>query len=671
MLLSRLVNTQTKRITLIVAAFLVAVSSLLVFDTNKANAATVITTSTNTNAVGYTPQRKTFYDTQNSKYWAFYYDGSVIQYYNSGNSTSWSSAGSYSAATNFFSVWYVSGTTTVYMAYLLSGSGALVVKGTLSSGSISWGSPGTVDSGASTATHTDITISRDTSGILWAGYYKTANLQAASSVSADDPSSWNSPTTIGDDSHDSEPTIVPMTTTGNMYVAYTGCASSTAKVKGQLYNGSWGSISTVTSRGSITCQTSDSTYGILSAVSGTSDTVHLEYSDYTGQPFNGGAIKYYNYASGAWGSAVTLDSSSSDRFPSIVIDPATSIVYAFWYHVIPNAIQYKRGMSPYSSPNWDASLTTLVSIPNSVQAMTAGYSNNRVFVEYSEGRNSPWNVDFATVNLPPGAPTLSTPYIGATSFVASTNPQLQMSSTDVEGDSIKYKVLVYNSTANDGTNCTGTSYETADQNSSGTGWDNGTTAYSSGATATYTVQTTMSPTTGYCWQAQSKDPSGSNLFGSLSAPSTFTINSSPAIPTLSSPTTTNTSVNPRFLLRSTDPDSDYLEYYIEIYDATACGGSLVRTVDQTSSQTGWEGQDQSSGHAYTGAPSIAGSTPATYVYQNLPLTGGHLYSWRAKVKDPAGANAFTSFSGCQDFTTAAGEVQIQGGVDIRGGTTIQ
>ena len=121
----------------------------------------------------------------------------------------------------------------------------------------------------------------------------------------------------------------------------------------------------------------------------------------------------------------------------------------------------------------------------------------------------------ASANSPPGTPTLSTPASGATSV--STTPSFTLSTTDPDSDSVKYRIYLYQS---DCSTVVGASPFA--QVSSGTGWDNGTTAYTSGATATYTYQGILTAGTTYCWKADAIDPAGTNTYSSTSATQSFT-----------------------------------------------------------------------------------------------------------------------------------------------------
>lgn len=119
-------------------------------------------------------------------------------------------------------------------------------------------------------------------------------------------------------------------------------------------------------------------------------------------------------------------------------------------------------------------------------------------------------------NSAPNAPILSVPTSGATGV--SVLPAFILSTTDPDGDYLRYKILLYQS------DCS-TPVGTFDQTNSQTGWSGQNTqagsAYTSGSTATYTYTATLANNTTYCWQAAAIDPGGSNTWGSTSATQTF------------------------------------------------------------------------------------------------------------------------------------------------------
>jgi hypothetical protein len=290
-------------------------------------------------------------------------------------------------------------------------------------------------------------------------------------------------------------------------------------------------------------------------------------------------------------------------------------------------------------------------------------------------------------NTAPAAPTLNLPANNATGV--STKPQFQLRSTDPENDDLQYEIQVCSTS-----DCSSV-VRTICQNAalpnscsaSQTGWSGqdkqssaaytGNSVISSSTMATHTYQAAqLSANTQYWWRAYAIDNLGSNTASSVSTINTFTTNNAPATPTLVFPSASATGIasSPILMLRTTDAESDYLDYFIQLYSATACGGSQVGSdIDQTSSQIGWQGQNQNSALAYYGSSSIGTSTIARYQYSGTALTPNHLYSWRAKAIDPStnASNTYSSLTSCQDFTTGSSDVNVQGGTTIQGGSTIQ
>ncbi len=262
-----------------------------------------------------------------------------------------------------------------------------------------------------------------------------------------------------------------------------------------------------------------------------------------------------------------------------------------------------------------------------------------------------------SVNASPAAPTLNSPSNAATGI--SLTPIFQFRTTDADNDYLRYKIEVCSNS-----DCS-TVLRTIDQTSSQTGWtgqDTQTsTAYVGNATitsstmASHTYQTpALSPNTQYWWRAYAIDPGGTNTFSSTSSISSFTTNVTPAAPTLNSPSDTamGVSLTPTFQFRTTDANNDYLRYKIEVCDTNNCS-SIVRTVDQTSSQTGWTGQDTQSTTAYVGDSVISSSTMASHTYQTPTLSPNTQYWWRAYAIDPGGTNTFSGASSIFSFTTNA------------------
>jgi hypothetical protein len=265
-----------------------------------------------------------------------------------------------------------------------------------------------------------------------------------------------------------------------------------------------------------------------------------------------------------------------------------------------------------------------------------------------------------TGNATPAAPTLTTPAASATGV--SLTPQFQLRTTDAESDYLRYKIQVCSIA-----DCS-VVVRTIDQTASQTGWTGqnqqtstaytGSSVITSSTMASHTYQSPpLTAGTQYWWRAYGIDSGGSNTFSGTSSISTFTTNATPAVPTLVAPAAaaTNVSTTPLFQLRTTDANNDYLRYKIQVCSTSNCG-TVIRTIDQTASQTGWSGQDTQTSTAYVGNSTITSSTMANHTYQAAALTAGTQYWWRAFAIDPGGINVFTAASGINSFTTAGAQV---------------
>jgi hypothetical protein len=149
-------------------------------------------------------------------------------------------------------------------------------------------------------------------------------------------------------------------------------------------------------------------------------------------------------------------------------------------------------------------------------------------------------------------------------------------------------------------------------------------------------------------------------------------NEPPGVPTLITPvaSATGVSILPEFQLSTTDDNSNYIDYQIEVFSGSSCG-TLLSTITETASTTGWINEDANSATAYNSGIILSDSSIAIYQYQPPPLTPNTTYSWEADAIDPGGDDTYSSLSACQSFTTGASEVDIHGGTTINGGTTIQ
>jgi Kelch motif len=263
-------------------------------------------------------------------------------------------------------------------------------------------------------------------------------------------------------------------------------------------------------------------------------------------------------------------------------------------------------------------------------------------------------------------------------FAASTTPIFKAFSSQQQNSYLRYKYeLCYD------VNCNSV-VRRVDQTAGQTNWSGqdqqATTAYtghiypekSTVGINTYTAPA-LNPGTTYFWRAYAIDPAYSNSWSSPSKVAAFTTNFTASVPALFSPANSATAVAtlPSFQLAASDPTSDYLRYRIEVCSVSDCS-VIVRTIDQTSSQTGWQGQGTQAGTAYNSGPLIGQSQVAVHQYQAAALSLNTQYWWRAYSIDPGGSNVWSAASSINTFTTAANSPssKIQGGTNLRGGTRI-
>ncbi len=231
-----------------------------------------------------------------------------------------------------------------------------------------------------------------------------------------------------------------------------------------------------------------------------------------------------------------------------------------------------------------------------------------------------------TTTTAPTAPT--TPYAeGATNPVSVTDltPEFSAIHNDPDADAANY----YEIEVNTNSGFTGTVM-----------WDTGQTSMASvnngarSADVSYAGTTLTFNGTTYYWRIRFWDTKGA--VGAWSTTQNFTMNTPPTTPTLDLPI--NGAIDmiffPILKTTTTDTNSDYLRYKIQL-----CTNALMtidcQTFDQTSSQTGWSGQNTQSNTAYTSG------TQGIYTVQSALITNTNYY-WRSYAKDPGGSNTWSS-----------------------------
>jgi hypothetical protein len=259
--------------------------------------------------------------------------------------------------------------------------------------------------------------------------------------------------------------------------------------------------------------------------------------------------------------------------------------------------------------------------------------------------------------LPPNAPTLRLPTNAATSV--SVRPDFQLGVTGDTSGNLDYLIDVCSTS-----NCSSI-VRTIDQTASSTGWTNVGVVVD-----TYVVNhdyqlAALSPGTQYWWRAKAIDTLNANLWSSYSSIYSFTTAAVTSAPTFTMPTNGGTGVNvrPEFRLGVTGNISGNLKYKIDVCSTSNCS-SIVRTVDETSSETGW-----------TSLGNISGTVTMSHTYLPAALSSATQYWFRGQAIDPTGANAWSAYSSIFSFTTgvvnAPGQININQNSKIYSGTTLK
>ena len=175
----------------------------------------------------------------------------------------------------------------------------------------------------------------------------------------------------------------------------------------------------------------------------------------------------------------------------------------------------------------------------------------------------------------------------------------------------------------------------------------------------------LSPGTQYWWRAAAIDPLNANLWSAYSSIYSFTTAPIPNAPTFTTPTNGATDVNvrPEFQLGVTGDATGNLKYKIDVCSTSNCS-SIVRTIDETASETGW-----------TSLGNVSGTYIMSHTY--LPTALGSLtqYWFRAQAINLGGANQWSAYSSIYSFTTGIanvpGQIIINQNSKIYSGSTLK
>ena len=340
-------------------------------------------------------QRKLFY--ASGRYWLFYFDGTNIVFRTSLDGITWSEPTTIAAANNGsnISVWYNG--TRVFYARAPETAYIYFRQGTPNSdGTISW------DTVEQTAVYFAgsifyrPTVSADTSGHAWIGYYNMTGASFMSYVSKTTTTdgSWITqsgfPYKLTNGYH--MPVAIPLTN-NKMFVTLSMDAD--AYLRSRRWNGtSWSAEIHTTS--SIE---SDSHSPIASG-----DNVYVTYLT----PAHNIVYYFYNYTLDSWGAEKMVQTGQGHLAnPSLSFDRINDKLYVFWGNITTDYIYYKK--YDIATETWDAILTewqdeTADGLYNNERVASFYWDMNDVIaVAYTTKIASPFTVKFAIIPLTPSS----------------------------------------------------------------------------------------------------------------------------------------------------------------------------------------------------------------------------------------------------------------------------
>jgi len=357
----------------------------------------IVDTSSSSTPTGGPHQRNVFHD--GTYFWAFFYDGTTIQYEPSSDGLSWVNAKTAAFTTTNVvkvSTWFHASGSIVYIAGAVgSDKDVRVRRGTISGTTITWGSEVLVTlSGANNPLSPF--IMRDASGYIWAASNdKEGNGQftfaVARSTNTDDVSAWGARTTLMTSiANDFVQGVVLPLSSGDAYAVW--------YADGTIYGKRYTASNTTWWTNGDTIDTT--TAGVLtkapSAVVDGSFYIHLVYVD------SSGAVKYRQRTT-SWGSATTLDASSGNTYATISRDSGTGDLYVF-YVSSTNQIKAQR----YSG-SWSAvTLETNTKAKSSLTSVYSGSSTTSIGWAWGQGSASPYDAKFSVLSTTLTSRTIDT-----------------------------------------------------------------------------------------------------------------------------------------------------------------------------------------------------------------------------------------------------------------------
>ncbi len=285
------------------------------------------------------------------------------------------------------------------------------------------------------------TVTRDTNGKIWiSATHQTSTsymFKTIQSSNSDSLTSWQSATTLDTSTSNIYGTNTPMSN-GKMY----GVWINSTKIYGKNYSSDWNDDATYIGEGK------QKTNHSLSTVSNLT-TLHIAYINTNGN------LKYRNYDGTSWGAEVNLDSSSSNRDPSLIIDNSTHEVNLVWSKN--NDILFKRGYPPYTYSYWESPAHTFTESGTNVFTTTDDISlDQNAFASWTTSSS----VDFWEFDYESGtftvleAPNITQPRLRPAIIYSNNDTTANTTYNGLDGGSVHFQWYidsqnVWNDTATD------------------------------------------------------------------------------------------------------------------------------------------------------------------------------------------------------------------------------
>jgi hypothetical protein len=229
----------------------------------------------------------------------------------------------------------------------------------------------------------------------------TYYLKTAESASVNDVSSWSSALTVNlvnSASGNNDFIIISPLASSHIYAAFVtlgaikGCIYDADNSPSARWENSSGSDCT---NGANTDSIATGITGLNTNISMVHDTanyyLHLAYIDASGY------VQYQKYTT-SWQTAVNLDGNAGNTNVSISINTSNNDLYALW--IRGNHIYYKKGVSAYTSGDWDAAATDWKSTGTNTN-LTSNYSGSGIIMaEWMSGSGSPYTINWDTIIVP-------------------------------------------------------------------------------------------------------------------------------------------------------------------------------------------------------------------------------------------------------------------------------